>query len=69
MEFANKFILYFRYYWERRQPIDPDSPDKYQAEDIEGKFREDFQVMASKNNVDRPVAEREYFDRPVDYMH
>lgn len=25
--------------------------------------------MASKNNNDRPKAEREYFDRPVDYMH
>ena len=29
----------------------------------------DFQVMASKNNFDRPKAEREYFDKPVAYMH
>jgi len=25
--------------------------------------------MYSKNNLDRPKAEREYFDRPVDYIH
>ena len=58
-----------KYYWERRQPIDPDSVDKYQAEEIEAAFRHDFQVMSSKNNEDRPRAEREYFDRPINYMH
>ena len=35
---------------------------------VEGDFQQDFMVMASKNNIDRPVAEREYFDRPVLYV-
>ena len=25
--------------------------------------------MASKNNLDRPKAEREYFDKPIEYIH
>jgi hypothetical protein len=25
--------------------------------------------MYSKNNIDRPKAEREYFDRPIQYQH
>ena len=25
--------------------------------------------MYSKNNVDRPKGEREFFDRPINYMH
>jgi len=38
-------------------------------EESEHTFRQDFQVMASKNNIDRPRAEREYFDKPVAYIH
>ena len=56
-----------KYYWERRQPVDPDSPERHVAENIEEHFTPDFQVMASKNNYDRPKAEREYFDRPIEY--
>jgi hypothetical protein len=37
------------------------------AETVEGYFEKDFQVMASKNNIARPRAEREYFDRPVNF--
>ena len=38
------------------------------AEVVEGQFMNDFQIMYSKNNNRRPKAEREYFDRPVDYI-
>jgi hypothetical protein len=69
--FLNHFIniTLFRYYWERRQPIDPDSPERMNAEGVEIGYQLDFHVMASKNNIDRPKAEREYFDRPVNYQH
>ena len=47
--------------------MDPESPERHVAETIENSFRGDFQVMSSKNNIDRPKAEREYFDRPIEY--
>ena len=31
-------------------------------------FKNDFNVMFSKNNVDNPKNEREYFDRPIVYQ-
>ena len=66
--YLNCFVLY-RYYWERREPVNPDAPECYIIEQIEQGFQNDFQVMNSKNNHDRPVNEREYFDRPFSYMH
>jgi len=47
--------------------VDPESPERHMAENIEGNFTPDFQVMASKNNLHRPKAEREFFDRPIQY--
>ena len=58
-----------KYYWERREPVNPDAPECYIIEQIEQGFQNDFHVMNSKNNLDRPVNEREYFDRPFSYMH
>ena len=52
------------YYWERRSPIDPDSPRKDEALEVEGKYTPNFHVMHSKNNKHRHKLEREYFDRP-----
>jgi hypothetical protein len=31
-----------KYYWERRSPVDPDSPERFMAEGIEDAFRPDF---------------------------
>tara|TARA_B110000305_G_C19296425_1_gene566868 strand:+ start:250 stop:534 length:285 start_codon:yes stop_codon:yes gene_type:complete len=52
------------YYWERRSPINPDSPAKDDALEVEKKYTPNFHVMHSKNNGHRHVLEREYFDRP-----
>jgi len=56
-----------KYYWERRSPVNPDSPERFLAEHVEENFRPDFEVMASKNNHHRPKGEREFFDRPIEY--
>ena len=62
-----QFLIIYRYYWDRRQPVDPESHERFMAETVEGYFEKDFQVMASKNNFARPRAEREYFDKPVNF--
>jgi hypothetical protein len=57
-----------RYYFDRRQPVDPESQERFVTEIIEQKYLNDFSAMASKNNLDRPRAEREYFDRPINFQ-
>mmetsp|Transcript_1196 Transcript_1196/g.2186 ORF Transcript_1196/g.2186 Transcript_1196/m.2186 type:complete len:257 (+) Transcript_1196:45-815(+) len=57
-----------KYYWERRQPVDPQSPVRRVMESVETSFQGNFHVMFSKHNEKIPKAEREYFDRPVGYL-
>ena len=41
----SKYIIVYnpyRYYWERRQPVDPDSTERFVAEETEIKFQRDF---------------------------
>lgn len=58
-----------KYYWEKRSPVDPKSKKKYLQDFIEDGFIHDFNVMYSKNNNDRHPLRREYFDKPVNYIH
>lgn len=58
-----------KFYWEKRQPIDPDLERKHFEKYVEGAFLSDFQAMFSKNNPDLHPSSREYFDFPVNHIY
>jgi len=57
-----------QYYWAKRSPVNPRSRKKWLQDFIEDGFIHDFHTMYSKNNDHRPKLEREYFDKPVNYV-
>lgn len=58
-----------KYYWEMRQPVNPDSPKKHVVDYVRNGYVNDFEVMYSKNNHHRHPSKREFFDKPINYIH